>query len=211
MKRFLGIIVFMLFLSSAKSQDTTVHFTQQELKGFEVQVVEYVRNFCYYLGDLASSSTKEEEKPQIKKNLRNLFVTPDRTTIGVVSLSRPKNPKNYTVNQYLEIVGKYKTKYKFIVLQFSKVRVDARHLRDTVINGETLYVGTFSYWQRFLASNEDKESNNYTVDDFRKEGSDETYKTGIFYIKKKETKSSSNRTRWIVLLGDIKARSIKPL
>ncbi len=212
MEKLFIIIVFCSFSYFAKAQDKTTNFNQQELKEFERQVVGDVRNFCNYLGDLASNNTPKENKPQIKKNLLSLFI--NSATMEVLSVSRPKSPRTYPINTYLDIVSNYSGKYKFIALQFYKVVVDSKNLRDTVVKGQKMYVGRYSYWQRFLASNLNKETNEYTQEDFTKGGSDETMKTGVFYIISRDTKlttTSNGGKKWYVLLGDIKAKEIKPI
>lgn len=205
MKKYFLVSIFCLLFFSLRAQDLP-SFTEQQKLGFEKQVIGYVRDFCYYLGDLASTSTTSEDKPQLKKDILTLFV--NSAKMEVVSVSHPQKPKAYPINKYLDIVGNYSGRYKFVALQFYKVVVDTRDLKETIINGQTAYVGTYSYWQRFLASNQEKESNQYTQEDFMKGGSDETKKTGYFYIIKKDTKSDRNGL-WFVLLGDVKTKEIR--
>jgi len=208
MKQFFFIIVFNLFICYlASAQDSTIHFTQKQLQDFEIQAKASVRNFCYYLGDLASSGTKAEDKPSIKQRLKNLFI--DYAKVEVLSVSHPNKPRSYSINKYVDLVGNYAERFRFVVMQFYKVRVDVQHLKQIVKDGKIVYMGTFSYWQRFLASNAEKEFN-YTEQDLKGQ-SDETPKTGVFYLIQSETKSNDKGKRWIILLGDIKAKELKPL
>ncbi len=206
-KYFKILCILFLFSHKISAQDTTVNFTQQQLLAFEKQAIQSVTNFCQFLGDLASSETIAEYKPQLKKNIIRLFVPGAK--VGVKSVSRPNKSTNYPISTYTDQVAGYSQKYNFIVLQFFKVRVDVRHLRDTLIAGKKYFYGTFSYWQRFLASNEEKESNNYTQEDFSKAGSDETKKTGKIYFQ--EFLGNSKSSRWKIFLGDIEAKEIRPL
>ncbi|HVS93594.1 MAG TPA: hypothetical protein VHE59_16260 [Mucilaginibacter sp.] len=209
MKIYFLIIGFTGFCLFAKAQSAEVHFTQEQDQQFESQVKGYVRDFCYYLEDLANSGTNPADKKQLKKDIKSLFV--NTAAIEVLSVSHPRRARSYPISDYLNIVGNYASKYKFVALQFYRVVVDINHLRDTTIDGENMYVGSYSYWQRFLSSNADKESNDYSKTDFSKGGSDETLKVGAFYIRKIKTKSNANKEQWYVLLGDIKAKEIKPI
>jgi hypothetical protein len=219
MKKYFLIIILSSLCSLSKAQnENSTQFSNQQLKQFDNQVKGYVNDFCFFLGDLADKSTIEENKPQLKKNLLSLFI--NTATIEVRSVARPTKGKKYPIQSYLNMVANYSNKYRFVVLEFDQVVVNGKNLRDTIINGQTLFFGTFSYRQKFIAANSydgsninfnNNESLKLTDADFKKAGSDITIKTGIFYIVKKETRSEKDGVSYYIKLGDITAGEPIPL
>lgn len=203
-----GLIALLFFSLTTQAQDTTIKFTPQQILAFKKEAVQKVTIFCQYLGDLASSETNSDFKPQLKKNIIRLFVPGAK--MEARSLSRrniPSKPK--PIPEYVEVVAGWGQKYSFLALQFYKVRVDVSNLKETTINGQKMYCGTFSFWQRFLPISEKKENSNYTEQDFKESGGDETKKTGTVCFQ--ELTDGTGKAKWKIFLGDIKVDVVSPL
>lgn len=209
MKKKIQVIVFtMVFALVSQAQDTTITFTPQQILAFKKEAVQKVTIFCQYLGDLASSETSSDFKPQLKKNIIRLFVP--GATMEARSKSKAKiSSKPKPIPEYVEVVAGWDQKFEFHLLQFYKVRVDISHLKEKIVNGQKMYCGTFTFWQRFLPIKEKKEGNKYTEQDFNADGGDETQKTGEVCFQ--ELTDGTGKSKWKIFLGDTKVDVVKPL
>lgn len=214
MKKSLFVIILMLSGFVAKAQHKIPVISNQDKDQIVAQATLDVKNFCFYLSDLADKKTSHRQKDSLKLKLQRLFT--NNSTI-VVKANPDDAGTAHPVPEYLTQVENYNyhDRLKVVAITFDQIVVDmsAGNLRDTTINGHFAYIGKFSFVQHFRVQQVEAvfnmaqtETPVTTKSMYITEWGDDTKKYGTIIIIPQKT--SVRGAKYKVLLGDITAGEI---
>jgi|GEM_PF-3309008 len=202
-----GIATFVFLLISVSGFSQNVPFSKEQQDKFTRQAKDYLQDFVrtvILLSDPKKSCDATCQEYRIQ-GTEDHFIKGAK--IQTISLNN-KNPRSWPVSQYLRtVVNNYKNRYRLVIVKFNNIVIDSDKLQPI---GNNMYKMKGSLTQEFCVKNAQdfaKESNTTNVESFTI--CEETQKEFEVIIKKQL--SASLGERWVVLLGDVNAKTIKNL
>lgn len=205
---FIFITAFLLISHKVVAQNNP--FTQEQLNKFARQAKDYVIDFTKAVKSLSNPNSvcdkvcRQNKIEGIVKHFKS------GAFVQTVTLKN-KTPKPHPVEKYLNsIVASYSIRFKLVIITFENIVLNVKSFKELKnSSGKLEYSMTGSFKQKFCVKNEKdaKESNEEDIESFTI--CEETVKE--FEVRITKIPSASGPERWVVLLGDIKAKSIKSL
>lgn len=201
-------ITFLFFIHTGFSQKSP--FSNEQVNKFALQAKDYIKDFTKTVKSLSNPPTQNCDKLCRQYKIDGT-VNHFKKGATVQTINLKKKITTRSVLTYLNsVVESYSTSYKLVILTFDHIVINPNIVKEVKkSDGKTEYHMKGSFTQRFCVKNsaDAKETNDEDIDSFTI--CEETIKYFDIIIEKKSSASVSER--YVVLIGDISARSIKSL
>lgn len=200
------VAVFLLIFFSQNSFSQKLELTTADKEEFKRRTIRMIDLFKESLKVIPTFNAEPLLKDKAISNTLRMFIKGSKIQIAIAS--QPKKPIEKKLANYLASLTNYETKRELVNIDIIDFKVDSIKPHPTQLGN---YIIKYEFVQRFYKK---KNYINTSIPGEEKLESiewdyiDDTTKSGNAIIKKVST---SNGTKWMMLLGDIKVNDIKVL